>query len=352
MTANPAASDAELVRAAQAGSQDAFRLLFDRHAAGVAAVCRNRVPSAADVDDAVQEAFARALAKLGQLRSPENFGPWVRSIAIRACMDHHRVARRVIVLDDADRPDVSDGAPQPDEVLVAAERDAAVRASLLQLSPRDRQALWLRHVGEAPVATVASELGMTEGSVRVMLTRARERLRAASAGIPVLVPLGWRQWLRERLQAPTPAFEALVVAVAITAAGAGVLGGAGRDPQVPREREPAAIAAVTVSDTGPAPAARAERRSTQPQSRPAASRPARAAARQETAAPPRALAPVGKRVQVRRQYPRPEESNEMANVSVFTGDGSMDLGVYADDLGPQGAVVAEAAREVLRRASR
>src|SRR5687767_1784896 len=100
MTADRPVSDAELVARSRAGDSEAFSELFRRHREAVAGVCAQRLKFRTDVDDAVQESFARALARLDQLRDASLFGPWVRSIAVRACTDHHRASRRVIVLDD------------------------------------------------------------------------------------------------------------------------------------------------------------------------------------------------------------------------------------------------------------
>lgn len=184
--------DAALVEQARSGEAAAFSELFRRHRDAVARMCSERLTFASDVDDAVQESFARALGRLNQLREPARFGPWVRSIAVRTCTDHHRDRRRVIVLGDAGVREVEDTRPGPYEALEVRERSAAFQARLFELAERDRRALWMRHVADAPVAAVATELGLTEGSTRVLLTRARHRLRAAVAGLPVLVPLSWR----------------------------------------------------------------------------------------------------------------------------------------------------------------
>lgn len=338
-------SDAELVEQAQGGNTGAFTQLFDRHVGRVTAVCRQRLRCASDVDDAVQESFARALDKLGDLREASQFGAWVRSIAVRACTDHHRTARRTVVL--ADGIDLTDAAPQPDELVESAERSAMLRASLAELGPRDAQALWLRHVAEAPVAAVAMELGMTEGSTRVMLTRARHRLRAVSSGLGAVIPLSWRQWFRDHLAVPGPALDAMAVAAAVAIVTGSIAGGpshpaeASPPPPVPADAPviEKAPRKAPAREAGAAPA-RVERRDA-----PAAADSSRAAASRRGSDDPAPPTSVTDAVKVRDEYPSEGEAEELADVQLY-GDGEQgNVKLYADDLGVAGPVVEDAARD-------
>ena len=181
----PARSDADLVGAARGGCADAFGELHDRHRARVTGVCARRLP-AAEVDDVVQEAFVRAWQHLDHLEDPACFGPWLRSIAVRAAADHARARRSGIAgADGLAGLVVDDETAEVDERLDRRARADRVAASLPQLRPRDRRALWLRDALGAPIPHVAEELGLTEASTRVMLVRARRRLRDAVGAIAV-----------------------------------------------------------------------------------------------------------------------------------------------------------------------
>ena len=175
------ATDAELVGLATAGDREAFRILFDRHSPRVAAACRSKLRSQPE-------------------RDPDQF----RSIAMRACTDHHRSTRRTIVLDSDTHAQRPDTAPLPDEVVEDFERDETIRRLLIQLGERGRQALYMRHINEAGVGEATDSLGLTEGSTRVLLTRARERLRVVAAGLGSFIPWSWRRWFREHLPTAAP----------------------------------------------------------------------------------------------------------------------------------------------------
>jgi RNA polymerase sigma factor (sigma-70 family) len=333
-------SDARLVELVRAGDTHAFSTLFDRHREAVTRVCARRLNRHGDVDDAVQEAFATALARLHQLRDPSRFGPWIRSIAVRACTDHHRAQGRVIVLDDDGVISLADAAPGPDELVVQQEHSAAVRASLSGLGERDRQALLLRHVDDAPVAAVASELGLTEGSTRVLLTRARHRLRDAVGGLPVLLPPSWRHWLRTHVGAVGPAAEALAVAVVISVAAGGVIGSA---PDAGAAAPRPGVRHHLVAEKDP----RHHRTAAAPTHRSAAGRsqraemPARAPKVAVTAAAPATTVAASPRtpvqraadaVEVQRRYPDSDESQELADVTIFANDDQTNVGLFADDV--------------------
>lgn len=83
-------SEEELVRAATTGNRAAYGVLYDRYAPLVRAVCHDRTGNLADAQDLAQDVFLRAYERLGELRKPESFGPWIISIARRRCMEWQR----------------------------------------------------------------------------------------------------------------------------------------------------------------------------------------------------------------------------------------------------------------------
>lgn len=169
-----------LVLAARDGDGDAFGRLYGRLLPLVRHVVADNVHDRAELDDVVQEVFTRAFQRLGALREPERFRPWLLSIARRAAIDHRRV--RVAgrsVLDADPGALVADSAPGPDEAAMIREELRTLRAAAARLPRRDAVALDLvGHLGFAP-AEVAGVLGITPGAAKVVVHRARQRLRNA-----------------------------------------------------------------------------------------------------------------------------------------------------------------------------
>jgi RNA polymerase sigma-70 factor, ECF subfamily len=112
-------------------------------------------------DDAVAEAFARALGHAGQIRDPV---PWLYRTALRLAAEDLRRERR--------KPE-----PRPDQADATAAGLGALVPALRQLSPAQRAAVVLHYEADLPVREVAVRMGTTAGAVKVHLFRGRRRLR-------------------------------------------------------------------------------------------------------------------------------------------------------------------------------
>jgi RNA polymerase sigma-70 factor (ECF subfamily) len=111
-------------------------------------------------DDAVAEAFARALEQAGQIRDPV---PWLYRTAFRLATEDLRRERR--------EPE-----PAPGQATAPAGLGALVPA-LRQLSPAQRAAVVLHYEADLPVQEIARRMGTSVGAVKVHLFRGRHRLR-------------------------------------------------------------------------------------------------------------------------------------------------------------------------------
>ena len=127
--------------------------------------------------DTAQEAFLR-LYRRGEM--PLEPSAWLVSVALNLLRDERRRAGRRLRLLTAAPDRVPAGAPAGDPAadLESRDRVAAVRAALDRLSPRDREALLLRHAGYS-YREIAQVLELAEGSVGTTLLRAGESFRRA-----------------------------------------------------------------------------------------------------------------------------------------------------------------------------
>jgi RNA polymerase sigma-70 factor (ECF subfamily) len=177
------AEDATLVAAARDGDERAFQELFSRHARAVRMAIGDRVRDRDRQDDLVQDTFLRAFARLGSLREPERFRPWLLRIARNMGVDE--VRRSVRHQFGPVEPDVDSLLGRShDEPAVAFElRQLAhdVVAGLAALSRRDNRALALSAELGLGIADIASDLGVSNGAAKVILHRARRRLLQAIA---------------------------------------------------------------------------------------------------------------------------------------------------------------------------
>jgi RNA polymerase sigma factor (sigma-70 family) len=175
----PPRSDAELVEAVRSGDTEAFSELYRAHAGAVRAVAASQLHDREAIADVVQDAFFRALRNLGSLQDPDRFRPWLLSIARHLATDQLRARGKVTVVDDPATYELADSRPGPGFLAELGEMAEQVRGCVAGLSTRDATAIvMVTQLGFSP-EQVAGALGLTPGATKVLLHRARRRMRHA-----------------------------------------------------------------------------------------------------------------------------------------------------------------------------
>ena len=202
MTSAPANED-DLILAAQQGDSEAYGQLAAAYRAELHAHCYRMLGSAADAEDALQEALVRAWRGLRGFERRGSLRAWLYTIATNACLKAiERRPRRMLPADygPAADPQQSPGAPPAEEVWIgpypgrpevaadpAATPEArydqresvelAFIAALQYLTPGQRAALILHDVMGFPCAQIAKMLSTTPTSVYSSLQRAHKAVR-------------------------------------------------------------------------------------------------------------------------------------------------------------------------------
>ena len=179
-SASPSAgSDTDLVAAVRAGNVPAFAELYCHHADSVRRVAARHVRGADAVADVVQETFTQALHHLDQLRDATRFRPWLLAIARNAATSQLRAGMRVTALDDQYIDAMAAPGPEPDQMVELRELAAQVQGCVAGLSQRDATAIaMVTHLGFSP-GEVGAALNLSPGAAKVVVHRARRRLRDA-----------------------------------------------------------------------------------------------------------------------------------------------------------------------------
>ncbi len=118
-------------------------------------------------EDAVQEAFGRLWKRWESVRTYDQPEAWVRRVAINVAISRWRRVRRLRPLVEAART------AREDDAVTGPDVQRALRA----IPVKHRHALLLHHVVGLPVADVAQEMGVPEGTVKSWLFRGRETLQ-------------------------------------------------------------------------------------------------------------------------------------------------------------------------------
>jgi RNA polymerase sigma-70 factor, ECF subfamily len=166
--------DAELVKRAQGGDQEAFAELAATIADRFLATS-HRILSDVDLaEDATQQALFAVWQDLPQLRDPARFEAWSYRLLVRACYAEGRKSRRWapnMRLLTVDEPMVADS------VGTVVDRDQLERA-FRQLTFDHRAVVVLHHYLDKPLDEVAGILGVPVGTAASRLHRAMRILRS------------------------------------------------------------------------------------------------------------------------------------------------------------------------------
>jgi len=171
-------SDETLVIRSQAGDRAAFEELVRRTARGLFARLYLETGDAHQAEDLVQETYLHAWKKLHQLTDPAGFRAWLFTIAHAAMLDAVRRRGRKKRTASASSETPADS-ETPLESAQRQEQRQRVLSRLRAMPDRLRLPLTLRFIAEADYESISRELGLTNGSLRGLLSRGLAQLREA-----------------------------------------------------------------------------------------------------------------------------------------------------------------------------
>jgi RNA polymerase sigma-70 factor (ECF subfamily) len=176
------ATDEVLARRVQRGDRAALERLVTRYLRPIHAVAASYLAERADIEDAVQETFLRALDRIATYQPARRFAPWLYQIARNVARD--RVAssarRRTEPLLDSD---IEDAGPDPESMLERSEIRRRVAAAIADLPEQQRTAFRLHDVEGYTTNEIARIMGLSAGTVRSHVHYARRTLRGTLANV-------------------------------------------------------------------------------------------------------------------------------------------------------------------------
>lgn len=174
MSPDPQPSDEALLLSFAAGDRAAARVLVARLAPRVLALARRLLQDPTEAEDVTQDAMLR-LWQIAPRWQPGVAQPstWLHRVAVNLATDRLR-RRRGVALDAIDEPET--GAPPPVEVMMQADRLAALDAALARLPDRQRAAVVLRHIEGLTNPEIAAALDVGVEAVESLTARGKRRL--------------------------------------------------------------------------------------------------------------------------------------------------------------------------------
>jgi RNA polymerase sigma-70 factor (ECF subfamily) len=201
----PVADDHALVERLRAGDEEAFMDLVVRWSPSMLRVARMYVPSAAVAEEVVQETWLGALQGIDRFEGRSSLRTWVFSILVNRARTRGERERRTVPFAalarqegegefaavDADRfVGQGDGAgswaappvrwwEEPERALDSDEAVERIEAEIAKLPEMQRLVITMRDVEGMSSEEVRSALDISETNQRVLLHRARAKVRAA-----------------------------------------------------------------------------------------------------------------------------------------------------------------------------
>ncbi len=179
-----------LIKAAQAGDQDAFGQLVRAYDQSVLRLAMNLLRSPEDAQDVYQEAFLRVYRNLNNFRFDCSFHTWLYRIVTNLCLDQMRkrkvrreeptvISTSEGLLDRADSiaEPRADGDPQ--RSLFSGQLRRKIKEVLNGLTPRERMVFEMRHYQGLRLRNIGEILGTSEEAAKNCLFRANQKMRAA-----------------------------------------------------------------------------------------------------------------------------------------------------------------------------
>jgi RNA polymerase sigma-70 factor, ECF subfamily len=169
------------ITAIRSGNQDAFAHIVRLYQKRLYSLALMFVRDRAAAEDIVQEAFVRAYTHLNRYEEIREFYPWIATITARLALNWRRSRAHVQYLEpDSPQAEVLSTQDLLGESILE-DRANQLWREVSSLSQGERTAVLLFYKQDMSLADVAGVLGVTTGSVKTLLFRARQKLRKSIA---------------------------------------------------------------------------------------------------------------------------------------------------------------------------
>ena len=192
VAADGAPADDEIVRRAQAGDHDAFRMLVERYQGRAYGLALRVLRDEEQAKDAVQDAFLKVYRSLDRFEGRAGFYTWLYRIVMNQCLDRKRRDKsdREVEWNDESAAGVLNASESaaspagrdadreaPDVAIERSEIRQAVARAIDALPEDARRTIQLREIDGLSYKEIAEAMGIPKGTVMSRLHYARQRLR-------------------------------------------------------------------------------------------------------------------------------------------------------------------------------
>lgn len=198
-----------LVDSLRGGDESAFRRLVEEHNTTLLRVARTYAPTDALAEEIVQETWIGVITGIDRFEGRASLRTWIFRILVNVARTRSKREARSIPFASVEAVRRNEAEPLdpdrffsydhalypghwslgpapwgvPEEHLLAGETREAILSSIDALPPNQREVITLRDIGGWPAGDVCNALSISETNGRVLLHRARAKVRAAIEGL-------------------------------------------------------------------------------------------------------------------------------------------------------------------------
>ena len=173
-----------IVRKVLAGDVNAFEQLVIENQKSVYNLALKIMKNESDALDLSQDVFLKAYTNLENFRGDSRFSVWLYRLAYNACIDASRKSKAgmniSLTVQDEDSEsaelDLTDNKPLPEEETERRETQLEVQAAIQELPEDQRKIIVMREFSDMAYEDIAATLGISVGTVKSRLSRARKNL--------------------------------------------------------------------------------------------------------------------------------------------------------------------------------
>lgn len=173
--------DLQLIENCLLGKTSAFDGLLNKYQDRIYNLCRYMLESPQDAEDAAQDTFIKAYQALKSYSPTTSFYTWLYRIAVNTCLDHKKKFSFHSLLFSGDKATnidfIPSQIPSPESAYTTNESLRALQSALNSLSPKLRIVIVLNELEGLTYEEIAEILGVSVGTVKSRISRARDELR-------------------------------------------------------------------------------------------------------------------------------------------------------------------------------
>lgn len=174
-----------LLKKAIKGDVDAFEKLISFYEKLIYNIAYRKLMNREDAQDAAQETIVKIYKNINKCNSTISFKSWICAITVNTCIDELRKRKNNMeYLDEKVSAEDSEMVKQvksdevtPEEAMIKKELGAALSAAICELPEDHKNLIVLRDIQGLSYQELADACGISLGTVKSRLSRARENLK-------------------------------------------------------------------------------------------------------------------------------------------------------------------------------